>query len=170
MKKLLGAVIAIIAVTWVGLFGYLSYFNRLEAVVSADYPSYQTMEETKKRVDEVVIVKVKKVNPSFIREEKEIKDKKFVETDSVVTVEEVKKGKLSIGDEITIKQDGGEINGKKQVWENTTYLQPGNTYLLYLIKLQSGKYGAHNPIDGVLQINNGKVKFKDKEYDVKSIN
>lgn len=121
-------------------------------------------------VDEVVIVKVKKVNPSFIREEKEIKDKKFVETDSVVTVEEVKKGKLSIGDEITIKQDGGEINGKKQVWENTTYLQPGNTYLLYLIKLQSGKYGAHTPIDGVLQINNGKVKFKDKEYDVKSIN
>ncbi len=81
----------------------------------------------------------------------------------------MKKGNLSIGDEIIIKQDGGEINGKKQVWENTTYLQPGKTYLLNLIKLQNDKYAAFNPTDGVLQIDKGKVKFKDKEYDVNSL-
>lgn len=171
MKKLLGLIISIIAVFGVGLFSYSSsYSNRLATNVSGDYPTYQTLEETKQCVDEVVIVNVKKVSPSFIREEKELKGKKLVETDSEVTVKEVKKGNLSIGDEIIIKQDGGEINGKKQVWENTTYLQLGKTYLLYLIKLQNGKYAAFNPIDGVLNIDNGKVKFKDKEYDVSSIN
>lgn len=121
--------------------------------VSADYPSYQTIEETKQHVDEVVIVNVKKVNPSFLRNEKELKGKKLIETDSEVIVEEVKKGNLSKGGEIIIKQDGGEIDGKKQVWDNTTYLQPGKSYLLYLIKLQNGKYPAFNPIDGVLKIN-----------------
>lgn len=168
MKKLLGLII-IIAVFGAGLFIYTSSENKMASSVSADYPSYQTLEETKQHVDEVVMVKVKKVNPSFLRKEKELQGKKFIETDSEVTVEGVKKGNLSKGDEIIIKQDGGEFDGKKQVWENTTYLQPGNTYLLYLIKLQNGKYGAFNPIDGVLKIDNGKIKFKNTEYDVNTI-
>jgi hypothetical protein len=138
--------------------------------VGGDYRGFTTIEEMAEFVDFVAVVKIKKAHPSFFRTENEIKDKKFIETDSEAIVEKLSKGSVKAKEIITIKQDGGVVDGKTQIWDGTTYVEENKKYLVFLIHLPNGKYAAVNPTQGILPITNkDTVIFSGEEYNISDI-
>lgn len=166
--KLIGITLTSLAITGAFLVSHFTDAERFSNEVHADYPAFDTLEKMENNVDAVVVASISKVNPSHVRKEEEVKDKKWVETDSEVLIEKNKKGNFS-EKKILVKQDGGEIDGKKQKWDHVEYFSAGQKYILYLKKLENGKYAPINPIDGVLKITDGKVNFRNQEYNVSDI-
>lgn len=153
-----------------GIYIISQFSNSIERYpleIHADYPGFQSLGKMEEYVDAVVVAEVVKVHPSYINEE--IKDRNFFATDADVIVEQVKKGSNFTGEKLMVKQDGGEVDGKKQVWDHVKYFKPEERYILYLMQLENGKYAPVNPVQGALKITNGKVKFGDSEYNVSEI-
>jgi ribosome-associated translation inhibitor RaiA len=109
--------------------------------IRAEYPEYETLDALWADSDAAVEVtvqaqpRVDKINVAFpmpgqtLREEEKEGDV-YTVVDVVVT--KVWKGHYREGEEISVKQRGGEWEGESHIAEGVAYLAAGESYLLFL--------------------------------------
>ncbi|HYN93482.1 MAG TPA: hypothetical protein VES42_06505 [Pilimelia sp.] len=80
-------------------------------------------------------------------------DETSVYTIFEVAVTRVLKGDAAVGDRFKVKQLGGELDGVKHIDEETVYLAPQKSYLLFLETYPDSPASLLNPIQAQFPLN-----------------
>lgn len=123
-----------------------------------DYRYYESVAEAARDADTIVMGTVKATLPSY---RKKYDDKlTLVKTDSEIQVTKVFKGVVKPGETLVVVQNGGVLNGKTYHYRSTQLFQANERLILFLKKLNDGKYVALTPVQGELRISSeNTVKF-----------
>lgn len=96
-----------------------------------DYPFYETLEALYEQADLVVAARVER--SEGVRDLSSDADSPIVYSVFRIVIAEVHKGGVRAGQAIDVKQLGGELDGTTYVAEDTAFLDPGGTYVLFLV-------------------------------------
>lgn len=151
--------------------------------IATDYPVYDK-DSILNESDIIVIGKVEKIkgtmklfpkillDESLSQEEKEIALSEVQQNPMIYTVSEIKvdkvlKGNLQEGEVIEVKQLGGKLNGREVIFEDEEIFEEGSTRVFFLkdYRDEIGEdmpFSTVNPIQGDIEIVNGKLKNKEE--------